>query len=526
MLASRRLAAPSSPPRKNVLGASINSHTMSTMRASQSDSVAGRANADLPSKLNALNLAESDDDSDIEVFGPFPASKTEGKCVRANSVDIGGKASDKPVHPFFVSSAAIKASASRPSVFTKAKPTEVKVKAKAISAPKSTVQAPRSASNATFPVTSSSVTPSATNTRPDGPTRDKPDSTQAGEFDVEGRQAPLPKYSYRDYHHPTPTVVYTRHEEEADDLVLGLKPGPVSLDLEWCFYFTKNKGTTTLNERRVAVVQVTDVCGMVLIIQIFGMRRFPKNLQSLIENPNVPKMGVNILNDGKKLFRDYGILAQSLVELGALAMVADPAAKRRRKMVSLAKLVEQYCGKLLEKGSIRTGNWEAKLDQEQIDYAANDAHSTIQVYNELVKMADEMSINLWDDKQTHTQAVGWHRSTLLASRSKLEVSSKILARPQQLRAYQYWHHQNMSLEKMCMALSLKSKGYGPQIPGEDKNLRPSTVITYILGALQSDSTLPFQIDKVKDLLQMEITSWSRHHDWILDAWEERASNIQ
>ena len=95
-LASRRLAAPSSPPRRNVLGASINGHTMSTKRASHSDSVADPTHADLPSKLNALNLAESDDDSDIEVFGPFPVSKTEGKCVRANSVGIGGKASDKP----------------------------------------------------------------------------------------------------------------------------------------------------------------------------------------------------------------------------------------------------------------------------------------------------------------------------------------------------------------------------------------------------------------------------------------------
>ena len=131
------------------------------------------------------------------------------------------------IHPFFVSAAAIKASASRPSVFTKAKPTEVKVKTKAVSAPKSKVRAPRSASYAIFPVTSSSATPAAPSTRPEAPTRDKPDSTQAGESDAEGRQAPLPKYSYRDYHHPTPTVVYTRHEEEADDLVLGLKPGCV-----------------------------------------------------------------------------------------------------------------------------------------------------------------------------------------------------------------------------------------------------------------------------------------------------------
>ena len=101
------------------------------------------------------------------------------------------------------------------------------MKAKAVSAPKSKVQAPRSASYAIFPVTSPSATPSAPNTRPEAPTTDRPDSAQAVEFDAEGRQAPLPKYSYRDYHHPTPTVVYTRHEEEADDLVLGLKPGCV-----------------------------------------------------------------------------------------------------------------------------------------------------------------------------------------------------------------------------------------------------------------------------------------------------------
>jgi hypothetical protein len=93
-LASRRLAAPSSPTRRN-FGASINKHTIPTMRASHSDSVADRTYPDLPSKLNALNLAESDDDSDIEVFGPFPVSKTDGKCARANSVDLGGKASDK-----------------------------------------------------------------------------------------------------------------------------------------------------------------------------------------------------------------------------------------------------------------------------------------------------------------------------------------------------------------------------------------------------------------------------------------------
>jgi hypothetical protein len=53
-----------------------------------------------------------------------------------------------------------------------------------------------------------------------------------------------------------------------------------------------------------------------------------------------------LVDDGQKLFRDYGILARNLVELGALARQADPSSTqafasedgRRRTIVSLAKV--------------------------------------------------------------------------------------------------------------------------------------------------------------------------------------------
>lgn len=45
-----------------------------------------------------------------------------------------------------------------------------------------------------------------------------------------------------------------------------------------------------------------------------------------------------VLDDGKKLFRDYGILAKNLVELGSVALVVDPVPIARRKIVSLAKV--------------------------------------------------------------------------------------------------------------------------------------------------------------------------------------------
>ena len=63
--------------------------------------------------------------------------------------------------------------------------------------------------------------------------------------------------------------------------------------------------------------------------------------------------------DGIKLESDFGIKPANLVELGAYARQADPAFPYARNIVSLAKMVEQYCdGKVLEKGSVRTGNWE------------------------------------------------------------------------------------------------------------------------------------------------------------------------
>lgn len=35
----------------------------------------------------------------------------------------------------------------------------------------------------------------------------------------------LPLYSYKDYTNPKPVLVYTKHEDETNDLIDGLKPG-------------------------------------------------------------------------------------------------------------------------------------------------------------------------------------------------------------------------------------------------------------------------------------------------------------
>lgn len=73
-------------------------------------------------------------------------------------------------------------------------------------------------------------------------------------------------------------------------------------------------------------------------------------------------------DDGQKLRRDFGILAENLVELGSFAHQADPdfSAIHKRQIVSLAKMVERYTSKDLDKGPVRSSDWERMpLSREQ-----------------------------------------------------------------------------------------------------------------------------------------------------------------
>ncbi|RPD70687.1 ribonuclease H-like protein [Lentinus tigrinus ALCF2SS1-7] len=202
---------------------------------------------------------------------------------------------------------------------------------------------------------------------------------------VPPEQEGLPLYSFKQYP-PAPAVVYTRHEEEANDLVGCLK-GPLGFDLEWPVVFRRGR---TPMERRTALVQICD-SQIILLVQVSAMSKFPQKVKEVIENKDIIKLGANIRNDGQKLFRDFGLLPAGLVELGALARQADPTFSQsfNRSIVALAKVVERYTHKTLDKGKVRTSDWEAKLSQPQITYAANDAHCALVVYKTLMALAKE-----------------------------------------------------------------------------------------------------------------------------------------
>ncbi|KAG5653721.1 hypothetical protein H0H81_011128 [Sphagnurus paluster] len=468
----------------------------------------------LDAAFAAKSTPELESESEIEIFGPFTSKQNSnpqtGNKKRATAEihpdgTSNGPAVLKSIHPLFIQNSYPK---------TRVDPGPSK---KPLSTRNNDDKATASTCGGTA---KPAVRPSSkTNAVPRAK---KPISKSS----LEPTEA-LPLYTYKDYTDPKPCLVHTTDEEEANDFVAGLKAGPVAFDMEWRVFFARG---AKVSERRTAVVQVADARGMMLVVQVHGMNRmysldvlrvvtecktgFPKALQALIEDPEIPKLGVNILNDGKKLFRDYGILAKNLVELGAIAAAADPDGPKRR-IVSLSKLTERYCGKTLDKGSERVGNWEAPLDQQQLEYAANDVHSSLMIYARLRAVAAEHNVTLiLSDPQFAT-----HVEPPVPSTGLGPTPEPIEMRGQFMRAYRCWHERDMTLEHMCKELSLK--GRVPGVEGKSgEGLKAGTVISYVISALQANPKLPFDMLKLRELVQMDSASWVRHREWLLSAWAE------
>ncbi|KLO15508.1 hypothetical protein SCHPADRAFT_927119 [Schizopora paradoxa] len=293
-------------------------------------------------------------------------------------------------------------------------------------------------------------------------------------------QVYLPLYSYRDKKFsdplPVPKRIYVRSVDQTDDLVGKLDTsGALGFDLEWRVIFRSNAPP-----RPTAVLQICDKA-TILVIQLSAMKgQFPSKLKAVLEDRNVPKLGVNILNDGIRIGNDYGFRPHALVELGGLARQADPGPRgyvekyfsvtnpgyleeyiasldkagsqetqddeasqekengvptppeegspgspapctnsskdttttsvKPRKpgaMIALATITAMYTGRSLNKGPVRSSNWERDpLTEEQLEYAANDAHCAFIIYERLMNLARENKVTL--DAEKYTQDVKWY----------------------------------------------------------------------------------------------------------------------
>jgi len=180
---------------------------------------------------------------------------------------------------------------------------------------------------------------------------------------------------------PKSRLVYIRDHEMAEHELSQLRPGPLGFDLEWKPNYFKGG-----IENPVALVQLASE-DKILLIQVTAMRMFgfPRVLQNVLENPAFSKAGVSILNDCKKLWADYRINVRNCTDLGLLARTVDNARWKGKysNPIGLARLCETYHELSLHKGRVTRSNWEAVLSPIQQEYAANDCHSGLTLFNKL-----------------------------------------------------------------------------------------------------------------------------------------------
>lgn len=108
-----------------------------------------------------------------------------------------------------------------------------------------------------------------------------------------------------------------------------------------------------------------------------GMEDF---LRAMIESAEIVKVGFGLASDSPQLYRKFGLRLDAAVDLSHLV--------RRlgfKQAVGLKAAVAIVLGRRLPKSKkATTSNWASpQLSQQQLQYAANDAHASLRIYHAL-----------------------------------------------------------------------------------------------------------------------------------------------
>lgn len=112
------------------------------------------------------------------------------------------------------------------------------------------------------------------------------------------------------------------------------------------------------------------------LFRLHGITKF-EAIKSILENPEIIKVGVAIRDDLKGLQKLFAFTPTNFVEL------QDVAKKKGLQNFGLKGMTAEVLGAQLSKGPKLT-NWQAKdLTDQQLKYAATDAWIGLQLFNKL-----------------------------------------------------------------------------------------------------------------------------------------------
>jgi hypothetical protein len=204
---------------------------------------------------------------------------------------------------------------------------------------------------------------------------------------------------YRGSEDQSLSVHYCKTMEVAERVVQHfLKEKVLGFDIEWRPYshISSIKDNASLIqlacENRIALFHISLFQGST------ADRLMPPTLKTILESPDIYKVGVAVKGDFSRLRRYLGIEAQGVFELSRLhnlvELYATEPDKVSNRLVSLATQVHQHLQLPLYKGgsladdpnvksSVRESDWSEPLDLHQIHYAAADAYAGFRLYHML-----------------------------------------------------------------------------------------------------------------------------------------------
>ncbi|XP_033740357.1 Werner syndrome ATP-dependent helicase homolog [Pecten maximus] len=185
----------------------------------------------------------------------------------------------------------------------------------------------------------------------------------------------------------TGTLTYSSHKNDCNALCEEIESSFVGdfigFDMEWPVTYRPGQQDPT------AVVQLCTGPQQCYIFHLSTMECIPPQLNRLLKNSNIKKVGVGIECDLWKLERDYDIQVQPIIKnsMVDLALFANKVLKTTENW-SLDGLVRHLFKQKINKNpEIRKSNWsQYPLSETQKMYAATDAYVSYEIYQRLLNL--------------------------------------------------------------------------------------------------------------------------------------------
>jgi len=109
--------------------------------------------------------------------------------------------------------------------------------------------------------------------------------------------------------------------------------------------------------------------------------------KSILESPDVIKTGVAVKADCSRIREYLGVSVRGIMELSHMHKLvkhcSTEPSKVDKRLVALAKQVEEHLQLPLSKGEVRGSDWSLPLNHQQVVYAASDAYAGLRLFDAL-----------------------------------------------------------------------------------------------------------------------------------------------